>query len=131
MTISGRKRPSPHFPLLALADIAWQIIVFFLVAATFAKNTTMKLELPSSSNAADQKSQAETITVLAGENTLVLKDKTIQLSDLGVQLKKLIGNKKNEPVVFVGSDDLTFQRNCDIMFAIQQSGGLLVLSEEK
>jgi len=69
--------------------------------------------------------------VLAGETQLILNEKPIQITDLTASLKKLIGDKKNEPVVFVGRDDLTFQRNCDIMFAIQKSGGLLVVSEEK
>jgi len=131
MTVAGRRRPSPHFPFIALADIAWQIIVFFLVAATFAKNTTMKLDLPGSSSTPNQKASATSITVLAGETQLILNEKPIQITDLTASLKKLIGDKKNEPVVFVGRDDLTFQRNCDIMFAIQKSGGLLVVSEEK
>ena len=32
-------------------------------------------------------------------------------------------------VVLMGGDDMTFQRNVDIMYAIQKAGGILVISE--
>jgi len=31
MKIIRRKPPEPHIPFISLADIAWQIIIFFLV----------------------------------------------------------------------------------------------------
>jgi biopolymer transport protein ExbD len=136
MKIKGkRNRPEPHIPFISLADIAWQIIIFFLIGSTFAHNDSLNVDLPSSTkNQAQAQTQENTITVQASEATLMLNAKPVDMKDLANQLTTMLAGKTNDQdraVVMLGSDDLTFQRNLDIMYAIQKAGGILVLQEEK
>jgi len=129
-TAGAKRKPHADFPFIALADIAWQIIIFFLLGATFARTTSLNIDLPGSSEDSAQKMD-ESITVQASSTAVTLNGKSVDLSTLPAKIKELIGTKKNEPVVFLSAADLTFQRSCEVMLAIQQSGGLLVLQGEK
>lgn len=133
MRMFTRLQAKPHIPFIALADIAWQIIIFFLVASTFAKNNSLTVELPGSTNQATAQ-KAETITVQAGDNMLMINSQNVAAGDLEQNLRRMLAGKTSEQdrmVILMGRSDLTFQRNVDIMYAIQKAGGILVISEEK
>jgi biopolymer transport protein ExbD len=133
MKLPRRHPPEPHIPFIALADIAWQIIIFFLVAATFAKNDSLTVDLPGSTNQ-PQAQQQESITVQAGENVLMINGENVSVQQLQERLARMLTGKKTQEeraVVVMGRDDLSFQRDVEIMYAVQKAGGILVMSEEK
>ncbi len=124
MNIRRRKTPEPHIPFISLADIAWQIIIFFLVASTFALNSSMNLDIPSANDKQQAKSApAKTITVQATENAVMIDGKPVSFNQIQSQIAELLKGKKSEQdraVIIEGKQDLTFQRDVDIMYAIQQ-----------
>jgi len=127
-----RKPAEPHIPFIALADIAWQIIIFFLIGSTFVQNDSLNLDLPSASSQTQQQSSGETITVQASQGSLALNGQPVEMSQLLPKLQGMLAGKTTEQdrlVVLMGGDDMTFQRNVDIMYAIQKAGGILVISE--
>lgn len=133
MKLVRRHRPEPWIPFITLADIAWQIIIFFLVGATFVQNWTMKVTLPSAT-AAPEKTIGRTVRVEAGAETLTVNGMSVPLGDLELQLTGLLAGAATDDqraVVVVASDDLTFQRHADIMYAIQQARGVVLISEEQ
>ena len=85
MIVRRQKTPAPHIPFISLADIAWQIIIFFLIAATFATHTSMNVDLPSSSNNKDS-GNTKTITIQAGNSALMLNGENVNLADLTPKL---------------------------------------------
>ena len=133
MKIKGKRHlPEPHIPFISLADIAWQIIIFFLIGSTFIERESLNVDLPSSQKGG-QTSQENTITVQASEATLMLNAKPVELANLQSEISALLAGKTNDQdkaVVLLGSDDMTFQRNCDIMLSIEKAGGILVIQEE-
>ena len=129
------KRPEPHIPFISLADIAWQIIIFFLLAAVFASPNALKLDVPTAS-AKQPNAQAppKMITVQATEAQVLLDGKPVPVEMLQSTIANLLKNKTTEQekaVIIEGKDDLSFQRDAEIMYAIQQAGGILVMQEEK
>ncbi|HEY8668975.1 MAG TPA: biopolymer transporter ExbD [Tepidisphaeraceae bacterium] len=134
MKIIRRKPPEPHIPFISLADIAWQIIIFFLVASSFAQSSSLNVSLPSGSNEANVPASAEkTITVEAAANTLRVNNEEVAVDQLQAKIAGLLEGKKTEQekaVVVIAKDDVPFQRDVDIMYAVQQAGGILVMSEE-
>ncbi len=132
MKFQRHHKAAPHVPFIALADIAWQIIIFFMVASTFARNEALKVDLPSA--AGSQGGQYENnVTVTAGEAMLMLDGSNIELSQLQPRIKDLLAGKTTEQgkiVVVVAKDDLTFQRSSELLYAIQKAGGVPLFSDE-
>ena len=132
MKMARRRPPEPYIPFISLADIAWQIIIFFLLAATFAKSDSLNLELPGASSD-KSRSAAPTITVEAGENALSINGQHVAFASLEGRIRELLAGKKTEAqraVVVLAKNDLSFQRHVDVMYAVQRAGGILVMSEE-
>lgn len=119
--------------LVSFTDIAFSVVLFFMVAATFAKSNAMKVELPGSeANAVDQ--TMETITVQADANSVVLDGQPVELPGLSAALKgKLVGRTTPEQkvVVLLTADDINFQRNVELMHAIRSAGGEVAIMYEE
>ena len=133
MKMARRRPPAPYIPFISLADIAWQIIIFFLLAATFAKNDSLNLEIPGASSD-KTKSAAPTITVQAGENAILVNGDRVTIELLEGRIKQLLAGKKSEAeraVIVLAKNDLSFQQHVDVMYAVQRAGGVLVMSEEQ
>ena len=133
MKIAHRRKAAPHIPFIALADIAWQIIIFFLVASTFAMKNALTVDVPAASAAAEsQTPPGDSLVVQATASAVLIDGKPIPLDQLEQTLRERLKGKKTEQeraVLILGRDDLTFQRDVEIMYAIQKAGGILVLSE--
>ena len=134
MNVSKRRlKAAPVIPWISLADIAWQIVIFFLAASSFVRSDSLNVDLPGSTNdPAAQK--GEPINVIAGDNVLQLNGTAVEYGELEAKIKQMLEGKKREEeraVVVLGRPDLSFQRHVDIMYAIQKAGGILVMSEEK
>ena len=88
--------------------------------------------MPSSTNDPAGK-ETTTVTVLASEQALTINGQNVEVADLEGKIAALLANAKNEKdrvVIVSGSDDLTFQRDADILYAIQKAGGIVVISDE-
>ena len=132
MKMARRHPPAPYIPFISLADIAWQIIIFFLLAATFAKSDSLNLDLPGASSD-KSRSAAPTITVEVGDSALSVNGQGVALESLEGRIRELLAGKKTEAqraVVVLAKNDLSFQRHVDVMYAVQRAGGILVMSEE-
>src|SRR5438045_815895 len=66
MKVRRPKVPVPYIPFISLADIAWQIIIFFLLAASFVSSNSLSVPMPTASPGNEQSLQ-KTINVKAGE----------------------------------------------------------------
>ncbi len=130
MKLARRHSPEPHVPFISLADIAWQLIIFFLVTSTFAKNEAVTLELPNSQEQTGQEQQQDTITLQASEEALLLNSNPVELPQVESALAALLVGKTTDTervVVLMPADDLSFQRNLDLTLAIKRAGGIVAL----
>ena len=133
MKIRRSALPAPHIPFISLADIAWQIIIFFLVASTFAMNDALTVDVPNTTAQADPSQQSkESLVVQATGSAVMIDGKTVSMDELQSTIAERLKGRKTEEeraVLMLGRGDLTFQRDVEIMYAIQKAGGVLVLSE--
>ncbi len=133
MRFGTRRRTPPHVPFIALADIAWQIIIFFLVASTFRHNYAMTVPMPTASGDPSRIASKQ-IKIEAGEATLLLNGAPAKLETLEFDLATLLSEAHGEEdraVAVFAKDDLSFQRNAEILYAVQRAGGIVVISEER
>ena len=133
MKIGSRRRTPPHIPVIALADIAWQIIIFFLVASSFTRGEAFLVDLPAKGD----KPQAETsgpITIVVTNTAMMVNEKPVDAEHLEAALKALLEGKKgsqDRAVVVQAHSEVPFQRHLDVMYTVQKAGGVLVLAEEQ
>jgi biopolymer transport protein ExbD len=133
MKVRRSKTPVPHIPFISLADIAWQIIIFFLVAATFAARNSLSVPMPTASPGVAAP-LAKTVNVKASEGNITVNGVNVERGDLQSYIASLLtGMTRDEDraVVFYPDNDLTFQRTSDVLYAIQKAGGIVVISEER
>ena len=119
--------------LVSFTDIAFSVVLFFMVAATFAKSNAMKVELPGSESGAVDQTQ-ETITVQADANSVILDGTPVALPELSAALGgKLAGRTRPEDkvVVLLTAEDISFQRNVELMHAIRRAGGEVAIMYEE
>lgn len=133
MIVKRHKAPAPHIPFISLADIAWQIIIFFLVAATFAQSYSLSVPMPTASPG-NKVSLAKTINVKAGEAGVTVNGVNIASVELQSYIASLLTGKTSDEdraVILYPEEDLPFQKMADVLYSIQKAGGIVVISEER
>jgi biopolymer transport protein ExbD len=118
--------------LVSMGDIAFQLIVFFMVAATFARSMSMNVELPSGDESAAD--DGKSVTLQASASAMVLNEQPVDMKDLDERLRALLADRsepKDRVVVLVTSDDIPFQRHAQIMHAVRKAGGVVAVMYEE
>ena len=132
-----RMQPAPHVPWIALADIAWQIVILFLVASAFIVTNSVSMDLPSMTQQ-QQQDQTEPVQVIAGADLLQVTEGTnaavnIDYPELRATLQNLLANRRGQDraVVIMCKPDLPWQRQVDVMTDVAKAGGLPVIAAEE
>ena len=110
--------------ILLLADIVFQLIVFFLVSTTFAVVPGIKLNLPQSRTA--EGTSVQGITIYAEKNgVMFFNDTEVSLQTLGEQLRMFdTGDTKKEdfPISLQADDEVTNGTIVKIFDVIRENG---------
>lgn len=123
-----RKRPIAEIPLTSTADVAFLLLIFFLVAASSQTDTGRNLDLPgtveqgANTEASQNPQLVITPTVMAIDGEVLSAD-----ANLVDELKRRLGNARelSERVVMLASDgNVTYQRWSDTVSAIELAGGI-------
>jgi biopolymer transport protein ExbD len=135
MKIRRRPRGSADIDLSAFSDIAFLLIIFFILTTTFVKPFGQKLEIPSGTT--DQSMKDDDQVTLALKNDRILfgeKGEDISLEQLRVRLedRRFATRKPDDRMVIVEcSDDVPYQRYFEVVMAIVDTGGVLALIDEE
>jgi biopolymer transport protein ExbD len=118
--------------LVSMGDIAFQLIIFFMVAATFSRSASLNVELPSGDESAQQ-DDGRSVTVQAGAQAITVNEQPTELAALEPRLKELLAGRTTdqEKVVLVTADDIPFQRHAAIMHTIRRAGGVVAVMYEE
>lgn len=134
MAKERRKRREVDVPVAAFSDIAFQLIIFFIVAATLVQITGTLTEIPSGEKA-QAKEEKETPTVKLQGDRVLFNDKHVEMNDLRRRLADLKLHQKTDDekvVLLEASGNVTYQTYFDVMASISAAGGVTaILQEEK
>ncbi|NND99016.1 MAG: biopolymer transporter ExbD [Pirellulaceae bacterium] len=123
-------------PSSATGDIAFNLIVFFLVCASIQPDSGRPQEIPRSEENQEQKEEVENVEIaLTGNLTAVsINGDTVRTSELQPRLIKLLKGKQRpeDRVVIVKSkSDTPYHHWIDVTAAIERSGGLVTIEREE
>ena len=120
-------------PTSATGDIAFNLIVFFLVCASVQPDSGRKQTLPSSEQV-EEEQQVENIEVALTREVTIINGEVTRPNDVLSKLTKLIASKTNpdEKVVIVkSSKDTPYFRWISTTSLIEDAGGIVTLQLEE
>jgi biopolymer transport protein ExbD len=112
-------------PMAAMSDVAFLLIIFFIVTSSFSRPRKLPLELPG-----DQAVSAETVkpspppSVRVGVARVSLNDAPLQVWQLSGDLRTLLLDKpqlKDRVVILRADDDVPMERVVEVMDAIRSA----------
>ena len=129
-----RKKLLVEPPTSAAPDIAFILIVFFLVCASVQPDTGKSQDIPRSEDTPDESKQSQNIEVSLTEKTVMINGSLVPFSNLKTKVTQLLAGKDSEAdrVVIVKSDNATtYQRWIEATTAIEVAGGIITIQMEQ
>ena len=136
MKIRRRTKLLVEPPTHATGDIAFNLIVFFLVCASVQPESGREQEIPRADPKEEQSQQSENIEVSLTRTTVAINGTPVRLETFPQQLNSLLQGKRNasERIVVVKSKPETpYEFWIEITSQIEELGGYvtLLLEEER
>ena len=121
-------------PASATGDIAFNLIVFFLVCASVQPDSGRKQTLPKAEETEEQKEESENIQVAIKRQAVQINGDTVKDEEFFVRIKAKLDGKPNpeQKVVVVKSDkDAPYRYWITITSQIEEAGGIVTLQLEE
>ena len=125
-----KKRAIPEIPVNSFADVAFLLIIFFIIATTLDRMTGATAELPSGKTG---QQQDKTPTVQLHYDKIMFQDRDVTVPELRKKLAELkLGERDGEDkvVAFEATGDVEYQNYYDVMCTISKAGGIIAIVKE-
>jgi biopolymer transport protein ExbD len=107
--------------LVAMADIVFLLVAYFLLNSTLGKNPAIKINLPKSISAKNETSH-NVIIHIDEANKIFIDGVSVELADLPDKLKGKIKNTEETPVIIKGDKSSNYQTIISVMDKVNQAG---------
>ena len=124
---------SGEIPTGSFSDIAFLLIIYFMVATTLIKIKSVTANLPAGEKQANSEMDKTPIAQLRGGD-IFFSDKKVSVEELNARLAalKLLQEEPEKRVIMLEStDDTPYQIYFDVLAAISANGGIVALVEEE
>jgi biopolymer transport protein ExbD len=121
-------------PSSATGDIAFNLIVFFLVCASVQPDAGVKQSIPSSETVEKESEETKNVEVALTRTTVAINGIPVAQKDFIPQLRRKLEDKSNpeDRVVVVKSEkDTPYHHWITVTSAIEQAGGIITLQLEE
>ncbi len=126
-----KKKAAPEIPVNSFADIAFLLIVFFVIASTLSRTTGVITDIPSGEKS--EAKQDKTAIIQLKDDVITINDSTVDVEGLRKKLAemKLYEQSGEEKIILletVGAVD--YQNYFSAMTAISGAGGVMAIVKE-
>jgi biopolymer transport protein ExbD len=122
-------------PAVTTGDIAFNLIVFFLVCASSQPDTGRKQDIPGSETTHEQQQEKAThIEVLLTRTTVTLNGDVVAISQFVPRLRQLLASKtrvEDKLVVVKSKPETTYQHWILVTSLIEEAGGTVTIQREE
>lgn len=121
-------------PAVASGDIAFNLIVFFLVCASTQPDSGRSQILPKSEQTQQEKQRDEHITVELKRSLVLLNGDPLKPAEVRARVKaKLAGKSQPEDrvVIVKSADDVPYHHWIEVTSQIEEAGGIITLQLEE
>ncbi len=131
MNLKRREQANSAIDVGSFADIAFLLIIFFILTTTFTKIAGNTIEIPSGSSEDSEVEQKQIAVTLSAESILYGEGvKSISIDELRVALaKEKFETREPDAMMVVLETDgaVLYERYFQVVMAINDSGGVLTL----
>ena len=135
MKLRRKKRPESEVDVSSFSDVAFLLIIFFILTTTFKLIGGQELNIPSGEDgdSTEQKQLTISLTgkdIFYGEDSkssLTLRQLRVQLADEELSTKK----EEQRMVVLESDENVVYQRYYNVMLAIRDADGIVALIERE
>jgi biopolymer transport protein ExbD len=124
---------SPEINVGPFSDIAFLLIIFFIVATTLSKMTGFLTDIPSGEKSDQQ--QDESPTVQLEDQRVVFNKEVVSMAELRKELQALKLPLKQDQsariVLLEATGHVTYQAYFEAMSAISRAGGVVAIVKEE
>lgn len=128
-----KKHRSGGIPTDSFSDIAFLLIIYFLVATSLVKLRGVTADLPSGEKAEQAQASKTPIVNLRG-GQIFFNDKQVEMAELKNRLDALDlanANGNAKVVMLESTRDTTYQSYYQAIATISESGGVIAIVEEE
>jgi biopolymer transport protein ExbD len=121
-------------PSVATGDIAFNLIVFFLVCASVQPDSGRKQTLPRSEETKKQEQKSENVEVMLTRTTAAINGDLIPQANFLPRLRTLLSGKprpEDRVVVVKSRPDTPYAFWIDVTSLIEQAGGTVTIQREE
>ena len=120
-------------PACASSDIAFTLIIFFLVCAAVQPDTGLSQALPKTEEKSEEREQSKNLEVSITPSSIVLNGSPLQLPEFARRLSAELNKKTREQdkiVVVKSAPDTPYPIWINVSRTIDDAGGILTLELE-
>ena len=128
-----KKRRDVEMSISSFSDIAFLLIIFFILATTLVRVSGVINEIPSGEQSQSEQ-DLESPTVQLDSGRVLFNDQQVDMAELRKKLAELKLHEKteNEKVVLLeASGNVTYQSYFDVMASISAAGGVTAILQEE
>jgi len=121
-------------PSVATGDIAFNLIVFFLVCASNAPDSGRKQDIPRSESKQQKQEQSQNLDVAITRTGVSLNGGPVRLAEFPAQIKKSLASKTRQEdrvVVVKSAPDTPYDHWIFVTAMIEEAGGVVTLQMEE
>ena len=127
MAIRRRKKPSLVLPLSSMGDIAFLLIIFFMLASNFMKTANVDLEEAHAADLDRQEAAKQSVT-MDREGVIWFQGQQVGANELADLIKPFVEQDKTLAVHVSIHKSLTHKDFEPLIQAISESGARLILT---
>jgi biopolymer transport protein ExbD len=130
--LSAKNRAPPAIPTDSFGDIAFLLIIFFVVATKLVQKLGVVAEMPSGQRSSTPSAKSTTVQIV--DNRLLLDNEQVDGMVLRERLRKKELAKQSgdaRVVVIEASGEVNYQAYFDVMATISGAGGVIAIATEE
>ena len=130
MKLTKRKRRIPYIPITSFGDIAFLLIIFFVLASVFMKEKDIPYSLAQSRDIDNFENKVVSV-VLDKEGKLWLQGQPCAAQALESQVASLVGGLSDKSVMVKIDKDQVQENFEDVLKALSEAGAEIILLGQK
>ncbi len=116
---------APAVDMAPLIDVVFILLIFFLVTATFVRETGIEVQRPQATAAPSLDQQAMRISITVN-GTIYTEGSAVDLQTLRSKVSTFVSANPSSPVIVIPDQDTRAQRVVDVMDAAKLAGAVHV-----
>lgn len=122
MKFQMQNKTMDTFAFSSMTDIIFQLLIFFMLTASFVSHSGIKVELPKASTGTPPRDQQQIMISITNNNQIFLNDSPVANNALRGSIQNAIKDLKNPIVILNADKDVNLQKAIEIIDVAKSVG---------